>query len=115
MAWLSFAGFANAAVALFGGIGIWPSYIAIFMIAYAATSAAVTIGLWRLSPWALAGFRAWGVSCLALMIAMLVHVGFFPLLIERPAEFLPLFLIPSSVMVVLYWLLHRYIRSRFVS
>ncbi|CAN0438901.1 unnamed protein product, partial [Ectocarpus sp. 13 AM-2016] len=73
MAWLTLSAIGNTAVILIPAYNHpLPDYFAVFAIAYGVTAAATTAGLWRMKPWTLTAFRAWGAVCLALIIAFFV-------------------------------------------
>lgn len=112
MGWLTLAAALNAVV-FPSQIEGWPIVITVLTIAYAVTAGATTIGLWRMRAWCLTAFRAWGVVLLLLMAAFLFFIEFWTIIGMPPLE-APLFAATTGVMVLVYWLLHRYIRRRVV-
>jgi len=111
MGWLTLAATLNAVV-FPSQIEGWPLVITVLTIAYAVTAGATTIGLWRMRPWALTAFRAWGVVLLLLMAAFLFFMEFWTIIGMQPLEAGPLLAATTGVMVIVYWLLDRYIRRR---
>ena len=114
LGWLTFSALMNAAL-LIPQLDL-PLYLTVLMtalaLAYAVTAWAAAVGLWRMRPWGLTAFRAWGLALLLNMAAFLwvfdVPTEFY----ASPAEALPLLLAFTAVMVLVYWLMHRYIRRR---
>ena len=110
LGWLTLGALGNAAF-LMPAVG-FPAPMIALALAYAATAGAAAVGLWRMKSWGLTAFRAWGVVLLCLMVgflwasplATIVHGN----LVENPLGFLAFIV----VMVLVYWLLHRYIKRR---
>ncbi len=116
MGWLTFSAFLSAALFLGAFPSAFPGYLAnllaIMAAAYGMTAGATTIGLWRMKPWALTAFRAWGAVCLGQMVAFLILFR-FDLVIERdPVPQSIMLVIFTGTVVLIYWLLHRYIKRR---
>jgi hypothetical protein len=113
MGWLTLAAALNAVV-FPSQIEGWPIVISVLTIAYAVAAGATTVGLWRMRPWALTAFRAWGLVLLLLMAAFLFFMEFWTAIGMQPLETGPLFVAFTVTIVLLYWLLHRYIRRRLI-
>lgn len=114
MGWLTLAAALNSVV-FPSQIEGWPVVITVLTIAYAATAGATTIGLWRMRPWTLTAFRAWGVVLLLLMAAFLFFFNFWTAIGMQPLEQGTLLLVFIAIAGLIYWLLHRYIRRRVVN
>lgn len=112
MAWLALAAFGNTAVILLVKDHPFPGYFALLTAAYGIAAAATTTGLWRMKSWTLIAFRSWGLTCLAFFIALSVVDGPDGLIFKKPEELLPLFFTFLAIVLLLFWLLDRYIRSR---
>ena len=80
--------------------------------AYGVTAGATTIGLWRMKPWALTAFRAWGVVLLLLMVGFFFVFRIDLAIDQDPIGQSVLFVIFIGTEGLIYWLLHRYIRRR---
>lgn len=113
MGWLTLAAVLNS-VMFPAQIEGWPVVITVLTIAYAVTAGATTLGLWRMRPWTLAAFRAWGVVLLLLMGAFLFFMEFWVIIGMESLEAGPLFVLTTGTIVLVYWLLHRYIRRRVI-
>jgi hypothetical protein len=113
MGWLTLAAALNTVV-FPSQIEGWPVVITVLTIAYSVTAGATTIGLWRMRPWTLTAFRAWGLVLLLLMACFLFFMEFWTIIGMQPLEAGPLFVIFTVTIVLFYWLLHRYIRRRVV-
>jgi glucan phosphoethanolaminetransferase (alkaline phosphatase superfamily) len=113
MGWLTVSAVLNAAV-FPAQIEGWPVAMTVLTLAYAVTAGAVTLGLWRMRPWALTAFRAWGVVLLLTMVAFLYFFGAMMGYEQNPLESGILFVATTGTMALIYWLLHRYIRKRVV-
>lgn len=113
MAWLTLSAIGNAAVILIPAYNDpLPDYFAVFAVAYGIAAAATTAGLWRMKPWTLTAFRAWGAACVALLVAFFVVSRMDQILLVYPEERVPFFAGFIGSVILIYWLLHRYIRKR---
>ncbi|HEX9936624.1 MAG TPA: hypothetical protein VGB15_05860 [Longimicrobium sp.] len=113
---LAFSALANTglmvvAVATGGNYGNVP--LALGAAAYAVTAGVATVGLWRVAPWALRAYLAWGAAVLAFMGLFVLAPP--PLMQEsreqgwpHPLQFAAFFLF----IIVLLWLPVPYIRRR---
>ncbi|WP_299399689.1 hypothetical protein [Pelagibius sp.] len=111
MGWLTFWAVFGAALSATKEVG-WPVYIDVIMGAYALTAGATTLGLWRMKPWTLTAFRTWGVVCLGLMIVFFLPLQMPERLAAEPVEVGTLFVATTGTMILVYWLMHRYIKRR---
>ncbi len=112
LGWLTLGALGNAAFLM--PVAGFPAPMIALALAYAATAGAAAVGLWRMRSWGLTAFRAWGVVLLCTMLGMLWTFPLEMLIGERPDEFALLFLATTGVIVLVYWLLHRYIKRRLV-
>ncbi|WP_340116441.1 hypothetical protein [Pelagibius sp. 7325] len=113
MGWLTLAAALNSVV-FPSQIEGWPVVITVLTVAYAVTAGATTIGLWRMRSWSLTTFSSWGVVLLLLMAAFLFFIDFWTIIGMQPLVAGPHFVIFTVTMVLVYWLLHRYIRRHVV-
>ncbi|MEO3427769.1 hypothetical protein AAFN88_02855 [Pelagibius sp. CAU 1746] len=109
MGWLTLSAIGNAMVFPAAGIG-WPAYFTVLAVAYAVTAGATAVGLWRMRPWTLTAFRAWGVVLLVLMIVFSFFFQVPQLLKADPVGQGILLVATTGTMVLVYWLMHRYIK-----
>jgi len=114
LGWLTLSALMNAGF-LIPQLGL-PLYLTVLMtvlaLAYAVTAGAAAVGLWRMRPWGLTAFRAWGLVLLVFMPAFLLVFDVPSQFFASPAEALPLLLAFTAVILLVYWLMHRYVSRR---
>jgi hypothetical protein len=110
LGWLALGALMNAAL-LFPQLDL-PLYMTAVALAYAVTAGAAAFGLWRMRPWGLTAFRAWGLALLVSLLAFIWVFDFPSQFYANPAEAMPLFLATTGVIVLVYSLMYLYIRRR---
>jgi hypothetical protein len=111
LGWLTVAAIFNAVLLpTLAPPGIFPNYIYVLFGAYAITAGATTVGLWRMKPWALTAFRAWGTVCLVLLVCFLVVFRVDLVIAQDPLGQSIMVGVTTGTMALIYWLLHRYVK-----
>ena len=108
MGWLAFAGIANTASIFWSVDSPFPSYLALFTVAYAITAAATMVALWRMRGWAVTAFRSWVAVCVILMLGFTASILFAD--IAREIALLSVGF--DALALLVFWLLDRYIAKK---
>ena len=107
LGWLTMAGIGNGWAVLSGSFAPLPPVLGYLALAYAATAFTACLGLWRMKNWGLIALRSWmGVCALSLIVFMYI---FSEMVLGGSLGGLGFL----AFVGVLFWLLHRYVSSKF--